>query len=166
MEELFQQESYTLKFLAIAEDIDDEENDGGRQGNTRLNKAGGAPTTVSMGEQLGIESCKKLDIFWPEKMYKKATSQSISKKEVKGTIRPSEHGCPDGCTEMTSFHTRAAEKSAEMFNSETSRREEAKQEVFHLFRNAAGAEATTAKGGVLPTPLEEVRQGRGRERGW
>ena len=100
------EDSLRQEFINVVEDIDNQENSGGRQGKRRRRFGEVEGATV----EHGVEARTKLGVFWPEKIYMKSINEGgagkkIAKRDVywhegadgkmvKGIVRPPSFGCP------------------------------------------------------------------------
>ena len=147
-------------FMDIVEEIEEEENDGGRQGKRKRPGELDKPTTVNINDERGVWSETHLGVFWPEKEYKAAfPDKKIAKKDGylhqgrKGIVVPSKHGCPDGCTRLYSFGKQSAAQASEVYSSKRARREGQGEEAFEQAKNAVQVNMKTAKTDVNQVQL-------------
>ena len=110
---------------------------GGRQGKRKAfgnrEGAGSTQSKVHTSDGVSLEMKKKMGIFWPIEIYEAIEKKKLAVKDqvtmndgfknIKGVIRPSSEGCPDGCIEVTQNRTARAELSNKIYDTDTAIRD-------------------------------------------
>lgn len=158
LDKQMEEESFYSGFMALVDTIEEEENEGGRQGRKRKAsaafKSDGAGDNMHSGKQVrvtvndhhGIECRKKIGVFWPAKLYEshfkqrapkaKLTSCPDGSTNVKGVMMPSTAGFMDGCTEVFGVHRQEAVKGGVLWDSTTARRDGSGQALWDVARGS------------------------------